>query len=245
MPKVAAYKLLAIQEGISNSKAKSLIDRGLVYARGQKIKIARGEIDTTTTFKITEVGKVEKIFEDDKIIAINKPVAMTSEELVKKFKGATLLHRLDRDTSGVILLTKDEEFRLKAIEEFRHKRVYKEYSALVHGVVSEPFTIDQPIMTDKDKKALSRVHKNGQEAITHVTPLEVMGRRSKVQVVIETGRTHQIRLHLSHAGHPIMGDELYGKGAERKRLFLHAKKIRIFDYEFEAQEEKDFRLLSD
>ncbi len=237
-----AYKVLAKQLGISNKKAKELIDRGLVYVGDRKVQIARGEIDTKTKFRIQRVEKPRVIFEDEKILAIDKPAHITSEEIAKD-SGYKLLHRLDKETSGVLLLVKDEEFRKKAIAEFKNERVYKEYVAWVEGIVAEPYTVDLPILTiKKNGHAKSRVSRTkGLPAHTEIEPLEIHGKKSKVKAVITTGRTHQIRLHLARTEHPILGDTLYG-GRPWRRMMLHAKKIALLGYSFEAQEPKDFKI---
>ena len=239
MVKEKAYKLLALQESISNRAAKDLIDRGLVFCKGRKVAVARGELDADSRFRIEKLSKIKVIFEDKNIIAVDKPASLTSDEVEKKF-DAKLLHRLDKGTSGVVLLIKNEEFQKKAIEEFRHKRVYKEYIAVVGGKIVEPIDITDPIITiKKGNSFFSKISKNGKEAITHVEPLMVEGKKSKVKVIIETGRTHQIRAHLKSLGFPIVGDELYG-GKEFKRLMLHAFKISLLGYTFESPEPKEF-----
>lgn len=235
-----AYKLLAIQEGISNRNAKDLIDRGVVYSGGQKITVARGEIDARAKFKVQEIKKPKVIFEDKKIIALDKPAFLTSEEAVKSQKGAKLLHRLDKETSGVLLLTKDEEFHDKAVKAFKNKEVQKEYIAVIQSQFIEPVTIDKPLITlKKGNVAYTKTAKNGKEAISHVKPLMVEGKISKVQVTIETGRTHQIRAHLKSVNMPIIGDTFYG-GKPSKRIMLHANKISILGYDFESPEPKEF-----
>ncbi|WP_200763416.1 RluA family pseudouridine synthase [Nitrosophilus alvini] len=238
--KEKAYKVLALQLGISNKKAKELIDRGLVYAGGKKVLIARGEIDTKTKFKVKETNPVKKIFEDENIIAVDKPAHISSEEIEKE-SGAKLLHRLDKETSGVLLLVKNEEFRKRAIEEFRKGRVFKEYIAWVQGIVAEETKIDLPILTDKKgHRARSRIsYSKGKEALTTITPLEIAAKKTKVKAVIKTGRTHQIRVHLSRIDHPIIGDTYYS-GPEYERVMLHAKKIELLGYSFEAPQPKEF-----
>ena len=243
MVKEKAYKLLALQENISNRSAKDMIDRGLVFCKGRKVTVARGELDADSRFRVEKLSKIKVIFEDNKILAVDKPASLTSDEVEKKF-DAKLLHRLDKGTSGVVLLIKDEEFQKKAIEEFRNKKVYKEYIAIVNGKIAEPIDIEEPIITiKKGNSFFSKVSKNGKEAITHIEPLMIEGRKSKVKIVIETGRTHQIRAHLKSLGFPIVGDELYG-GKEFKRLMLHAHKISLLGYNFESPEPKEFLRLS-
>jgi len=110
----------------------------------------------------------------------------------------------------------------------------------VSGVIAEDFTIDEPLLTIKrNNSAYSKVSKDGKESISEVSPLEVHGKRTKVKVVIKTGRTHQIRAHLKHAGFPIIGDTVYG-GRAHKRILLHAGYIGLLGYEFRADEPKDF-----
>lgn len=144
-----AYKLLAIQEGISNSNAKSMIDRGLVYVGNKKVMIARGELDERTVFRVQKVERAKIIFENDDIVVVDKPAHVNSDEIERQFKPAVLLHRLDRETSGVLMLVKNEEFRQKAIKEFRDDKVYKEYIAWVEGIMTEPIDVDKAIVTQK------------------------------------------------------------------------------------------------
>ena len=236
-----AYKLLAMQEGITNRSAKDLIDRGLVYSRGRKVVMARALMDIKTKFRVEKIEKIEKIFEDKNIIAVNKPAFLTSEQISKKYK-APLLHRLDKETSGVLIMVKNEKFHKKAIEEFKNQNVIKEYFAIVPGRIAEPFTINKPILTIKRNGSLySKISKKGKEAISYVEPLEIEGKYTKVKVTIETGRTHQIRVHLSSEGFPIVGDTKYG-GKEHKRILLHSARIKLFDYDITAKEPKDFKI---
>lgn len=239
-----AYKVLAKQENISNSKAKELIDKGLVRAGGKKVMIARGEISTTTRFSVKEVASIKVIFEDDDILVVDKPAFMTADEVARKYKDAILLNRLDKETSGVMMFAKNEEFRRKAIKEFAENRVYKEYVAIVDGKVIDEIVIDKPIMTTKERgQAKSKIDRKGKPAKSTVYPMLVEGNKSKVKVVIETGRTHQIRVHLNNVGFPIIGDALYGKPASNiNRVLLHSKITRIFDYEFEAKEPREFKV---
>ncbi len=239
-----AYKVLAKQEGISNSKAKDLIDKGLVRAQGKKVMIARGEIDTNTKFTVKNIADVKIIFQDDDILAVNKPAFLTSDEVAKKFPKAIMLNRLDKETSGVMLFAKNEEFQKKAIKEYKSNNVYKEYVAIVDGKVIDTIEIDNPILTTKDRgQAKSKVDKKGKPAKTTVYPMFVEGNKSKIKVVIDTGRTHQIRVHLNYVGLPIIGDTLYGKAVSNiNRVLLHSKKTKIFDYEFEAPEPREFKV---
>ncbi len=238
MKKEKAYKLLAIQENISNKKAKDLIDRGLVYVGNKKVTIARGELDIKTKFKVQNIQKIEKIFEDDNILAVNKPAFLNSEEVSKKM-GYPLLNRLDKETSGVLLLVKNEDFQKRAIKEYKNQNVLKEYIAWVDGRIVEEIEINKPIMTIKKGKAYSKISKDGKEAISLVEPLIIEGKRSKVKVIIKTGRTHQVRVHLKSIAHPILGDTVYG-GKPYKRMMLHSYKTELLGYSFIAKEPKEF-----
>jgi len=234
-----AYKLLALQEGISNRSAKDLIDRGVVYSGGKKISVARADMSESSNFKVEKIAPIKVLFEDEFIMAVDKPAFMTSEE-VAEIKKLPLLHRLDRETSGVLLLTKDDEFRIKAVNAFKKKEVQKEYIAIVEAKVVEPMDINAPILTiKKGNSAYSKISTDGKEAISHIEPLMVEGKRSKIKVSIETGRTHQIRVHLKSIGASILGDTEYG-GRPHKRLMLHASKIMLLGYIFQAKEPEDF-----
>lgn len=235
-----AYKILAAQEGISNSQAKSMIDRGLVYVGNKKVMIARGDLDVKTIFRVEKVQKIKPIFENDDLIVVDKPAFINSDEIERQFKPAVLLHRLDRETSGVLMLVKNEEFRTKAIKEFKQDKVYKEYIAWVEGIISEPVDIDRPIITQKkNNRAYSNVSSKGKPARTEVFPDIVSARKTKVKCIIHHGRTHQIRTHLRYIDHPIVGDEQYG-GRRAKRVMLHAHKVRLLGMEFVAEEPKEF-----
>jgi len=235
-----AYKLLAEQLNISGKRAKELIDRGLVYVGDKKLKIARALMPSDTKFRVELPDKITKIYEDDDLLVVNKPAFLDSYEVEASFPGTSLIHRLDRETSGVLLLAKNEKTLKKAIESFKNRKVKKFYTAWVEGIVYEDMVIDLPIHTIKGPKSISKISKKlGKEAITIVKPNEIQGKKSKVDIEIKTGRTHQIRLHLSHVGHPIVGDEQYGSPTKAKRILLHASKVGIFGKEFVAPEPKD------
>jgi len=237
-----AYKLLAAQEGISNGKAKELIDKGVVSVEGKKLVIARGELKDSTIFKVKKIATARVIFEDEDILVVDKPAFLNAQEVESLYPQAILLNRLDKETSGVMMLAKNEDFRKKAIKEFKNNNVYKEYVAVVDGKIVEDLVIDTPISTIKGKTARSRVdEKNGRPAKTTVMPYMIEGNKSKVKILIENGRTHQIRVHLQSVGIPIIGDLQYGKASNQvQRVMLHSKVTRIFGYEFQAKEPKEF-----
>jgi 23S rRNA pseudouridine1911/1915/1917 synthase len=240
-----AYKLLGKQEDISNKKAKELIDRGLVYVTDKKVKIARASMPNETRFRVEKIESVKIIYQDEHIVAINKPALLDSYELQDAIEEeeTVLIHRLDRDTSGVLILARNEDFLSDAIVAFKQRKVKKRYVAWVEGVFFEETTIDMPIATHKQGgKAFSQIdEKRGKPAVTIVKPIEIQGKKSKVEIEIMTGRTHQIRVHLSHIGHPIVGDERYGSVTRSKRILLHAKALSLLGYAFEAKEPRDIQ----
>jgi len=236
-----AYKILAQQIGVSNKEAKSMIDRGLVYVGNKKVMIARGEIDEKTIFRVIKIEKAKILFENDDLVVVDKPAYINSDEIERQFKPAKLLHRLDRETSGVLMLVKDEDFRLKAIKEFAQDKVYKEYIAWAEGIISEPIEVDRPILTQKkNNRAYSNVSNKGKSARTEFFPDIVSGGKTKLKCIIHNGRTHQIRTHLRYIDHPIIGDEQYG-GRRAKRVMLHAHKVRLLGMEFVSPEPKIFK----
>ncbi len=241
MEKDKAYKVLALQENISNKEAKSIIDRGLVYVGNKKLMIARADINIKTKFRVQKIEKVNVIFENNDILVVDKPAFVNSDEIERQFKDVKLLHRLDRQTSGVLMLVKNEEFRQKAIQEFKHDRVYKEYIAWVDGIIVENLDINKPILTQKKgNKAYSKIDKHGKPARTEVLVEMISGKKTKLKCIIHNGRTHQIRVHLRSEGLFIIGDEQYG-GRKFTRVMLHAKKVKLLGFSFEAQEPTIFK----
>ena len=212
-----AYKLLAAQENISHNEAKALIDAGLVSARGAKIALAREMLGENVKFSVMKPAKPAIIYEN-----------------LEKIYKFGLLNRLDKETSGVVLLYKNEEFREAAIAEFKNLRVKKSYIAIVKGIVSEEMKFDEPILTIKTRSgAFSKISPNGKSAFSEVYPLMISGKKSLVKVRIETGRTHQIRVHLANAGYGVIGDEKYAK-SRAKRMFLHSYETEILGLKFKA-----------
>lgn len=173
-----AYKILSVQENISHKKAKALIDSGLVSIGGKKLSVARKELPQNTRFSVQKVEKPSVIFEDENILALFKPPFIESYDLASFFKDWALLHRLDKETSGVILLVKENsEFHLKAKKAFKDRAVKKEYLAIVQGIIEEEREINAPILTIKTTKAFSKISKKGQEAVTIITPLKIINKK--------------------------------------------------------------------
>lgn len=222
------------------------------------------------------------IFENDQLIALNKPSGLLSipdrkgEEasvkswLQEKYGQIFTVHRIDRDTSGLILFAKNEEMHKYLSEAFTNRTVEKFYLGVVQGQPAHAKkTIDAPIMEHPTKKGYMIVSKRGKTSITDYEVLETFGKFTLVSFQIHTGRTHQIRVHMKNEGHSILCDELYGDVApillstfkkkfklskdlleERpllSRLALHAHKLRIpmqdsSILELEAPLQKDLKV---
>ena len=140
-----------------------------------------------------------------------------------------IVHRLDKDTSGVIIVAKNDKSHLDLSNQIKNHTVKKTYVALVRGVIKENnATIDMPIgRSDKDRKKMA-VRKKGKNAITHFTVLKRYKNYTYIELIIETGRTHQIRVHMAEIGHPVVGDAVYSNGKNPFNVegqMLHAKKI--------------------
>jgi len=141
-----------------------------------------------------------------------------------------IVHRLDRDTSGLlaVALTADAERGLRAA--IKARRVSREYLALVHGAPATPTgTVDAPIGRDPTRPTRMRIDPAGRGAVTHFRVEESLEAMTLLRVTLETGRTHQIRVHLAAIGLPIAGDRMYGKAAGSPRVFLHATRL-VFDH---------------
>jgi 23S rRNA pseudouridine1911/1915/1917 synthase len=185
------------------------------------------------------------LYEDADCIVMNKPVGVLThskgafnpeatvatflQSHVKDLQGerAGIVHRLDRATSGVIIGAKTSEALAWLQKQFSQRRVKKTYIAIIEGELDENHAIiDMPIERNPKKPQTFRVGANGKSAITEYKVLESNDRYSMIELSPQTGRTHQLRVHLNHLGHPILGDEFYG-GKPSKRLFLHALQLEI------------------
>ena len=120
-----------------------------------------------------------------------------------------IVHRLDKDTSGLLVVAKNEKFRNFFVNKLQEKEVFKQYEALVVGQVIGSFSIDDPIERDPRNRVKMRVTDFGRDALSHVSLIKFYEGYSHISIEIETGRTHQIRVHLSNQKLPIIGDGLY------------------------------------
>ena len=196
--------------------------------------------------------ELDIVYEDETIAAINKPAGMvvhpayghTSGTLVNAVlarwpqiaafsepERAGIVHRLDKDTSGVILVAKTAAALERLRAQFRTRAVAKRYLALVEGLPDTPDgLIDAPIGRDPNQRKRMAVVRGGREAVTEYHVLETYADFSLLEVLPRTGRTHQIRVHLAFVGHPVVGDTVYGRRKQSIKLnqhFLHAASLTV------------------
>ncbi|MBR5048917.1 MAG: RluA family pseudouridine synthase [Erysipelotrichaceae bacterium] len=141
--------------------------------------------------------------------------------------GIYNLHRLDRETSGCLLYCKESYLVSYFSHAIENKQIRRSYLAMVEGVLRRPVMIDRPIGRDRHVSNRFRISRTGKNAVTEVTPLSRGKGVTLVSCLLQTGRTHQIRVHLSSIGHPIVGDVMYG-AKENKRMMLHSWQLEFY-----------------
>lgn len=192
------------------------------------------------------------VYEDRDLLVVNKPKGMVVHPAAGNYTGTLvnallyhcgsslsgingvlrpgIVHRIDKDTSGLLIVAKNDRAHAGLARQIKEHSFERAYECVVHGNIKEDeFTVSLPIgRNPKDRKKMAVVCKNSKPAVTHVKVLKRYGSFTHLRCTLETGRTHQIRVHLSHIGHPIAGDEVYGPKKQVKGLngqCLHAKHI--------------------
>lgn len=216
------------------------------------------QVGDVLTYQIPEVEEIdyvaediplEIVFQDEDVAVVNKPQGMvvhpsaghTSGTLVnallyhvKDLSGINgvlrpgIVHRIDKDTSGLLMIAKNDDAHTKLAAELKDKKSLRKYWAIVHGnLPNDRGVIEAPIgRSEKDRKKQA-VTAKGKEAVTRFQVLERFGDYTLVELTLETGRTHQIRVHMAYIGHPVAGDEAYGprKTLKGHGQFLHARTL--------------------
>ena len=224
-------KLKQTENGITlNGEFAKTIER---VNSGDLIKI---KIESTGHMPAPKKMDIEIPYEDDDVIVLNKPPMLPVHES-RNHIGDTLsnfvayhidedtafraVFRLDRDTSGLVLVAKNELSASKLAG-----KIKKDYYAVVEGIIIGSGTVDAPIIRCGESIIKRKVSPNGERAVTHYESISTRGNSSLLKIRLETGRTHQIRVHMSHIGHPLLGDSLYGGNcSDISRQALHCKDI--------------------
>jgi len=214
-----------------------------------------------STAFVPENIAIEVVYEDDDLIVVNKPAGMVVHPATGNESGTLanalafhfqqlstsggparpgIVHRLDKDTSGLLVVAKTETAHEHLADQFRDRTVFKSYVALVHGQVEkESDQIDQPLARDPRNRTRMAVVRGGRPALSIYRARKRFERFTLLDVELKTGRTHQIRVHLAWIKHPVVGDELYGGGRDKSvadarirsqiaklgRHFLHAEQL--------------------
>ena len=239
----------------TRSLYKKLIEEGYVKLNGESVKAsyklnAGDEIELiekeSRRFEKTPMD-IKVLYEDDDIAVIDKPrrliVHPTNDDeislvnfLLYRFASLSdidetrpgIVHRLDKDTSGLIIIAKNNEVHEKMKELFKSREIYKEYITIAVGTFKDELTVvDKGIMRDPIKKIKMGVSDEGKEAHSEIHLLKQNDEYSYLRVLIKTGRTHQIRVHLSYLNHPVLGDKTYGYRGKIKMdgHILHCRKV--------------------
>ena len=243
---------------LTRSKIQELIKTGNILVNGKTIKNSykleeNDEVDITVVRENLDIEPedipLDIVYEDDDVLVINKKSGMVVHPAPGNISGTLvnalmhysklssgseafrpgIVHRIDKDTSGLLLVAKNDKAHLFLEEELKEHKINRTYIALVSGVIKhDTGEIDAPIGRDKlDRKKMAVTSNNSKEAVTHFKVLERYKNATLIECKLETGRTHQIRVHMKYIGHPIINDPTYsrGKNIDNYGQMLHARTI--------------------
>lgn len=253
-------KFLTEETEYTRSKIQKMLEDGYILVNNSKVKtsyqlkeqdnITIEDYEETTDI-LPENIPLDIYYEDDDLIVVNKPSGMVVHPAPGNYTGTLvnallyhtnnlstvntnirpgIVHRIDADTSGLLLVAKNDNAHNILAEAIQKKEVVREYIALVEGVIKEDTaTIDAPIGRDvNNRKKMCVTATNSKEAVTHIRVLERLSSSTLIKCKLETGRTHQIRVHLNYIGHPVVNDPVYGNKKlidEEFGQMLHAEKL--------------------
>ena len=224
----------------SRATIQKFIKDGRVTVNGDIVDKPNTLVDENDQIKLTlpETTNAEKppvIYEDENVIVFNKPHGMLSikkgdyspEPAIEDW--GEIVHRLDRDTSGVIIVAKNFATKSKLQKQFQQHKTHKTYYAVVEGIPKQPHAIiNIPLARNLKKPTTFMPDANGREAITEYKVIKQGEKTALVELKPQTGRTHQLRIHMAHIGTPILGDSVYNpKGTKADRMYLHAQSLEI------------------
>lgn len=254
-----ADKIVAALAGVSRQNARSLFAHGvLVDAHpvepDERIDGTEIEFELPVSAPALEPEAVpfQVRYEDEHLLVVDKPAGVVVHPgagresrtlaagllmLYPELEGvggelrAGLVHRLDKETSGLLLVARAEEVHARLVKDLAARRIHRQYLALVHGELEMPTgTIDAPISRDPTRPTRQKVSPEGRPSRTHYRVLWQGEGLALLAVDLETGRTHQIRVHLAAIGHPVAGDRTYSRHRSApglRRMFLHAARLRL------------------
>lgn len=241
---------------MSSREISRLKKSGGIYVNDEEVnvrkKLRKGDIvkiyfSMEENIFTPEKMDIEVLYEDEDVMAVYKSpyqvvhttkrhqsgtiangLAYLFEERGTNYK-IRFINRLDRDTSGILLVGKNSYGQLFISKQMVEKTIKKKYYAIVEGIVeNDNFTINLPIGRESEEDIKRKVMEAGQDSVTHVKVVKRFKKGTMVEIDLETGRTHQIRVHMSHVGHPLIGDPLYGNDSEIiDRQALHSYYIRF------------------
>lgn len=263
--------------GYSRSKLKTWIQEGNVSVNGEVITVPRhkmqmdelvtvqAEMDVQVTSEAQDIA-LNIVYEDEHILVINKPADLVVHPGagnpsgtvlnallnhcpdIDKVPRAGIVHRLDKDTTGLMVVAKTIPAQTHLVDQLQRREMSREYEAIALGTMVAGGIVDAPIGRHATKRTHMAVREMGKPAVTHFRVIEKFRAYTHLRLKLETGRTHQIRVHMAHIKHPLLGDQVYGgrprlpKGASEEfiaalrgfqRQALHAAQLSLFHPETE------------